>query len=275
MAKTGSYTDLLNRPVIPDKTSQLSNDSRFVATDANGNVVLTGTLTATKVYNAVYNDYAGILSPGRRYQRETLLPWTNQPIRNNTSRPPPAACVWWESIRKISLPSSGGRTLSPGDDILKTNLPTYIPVALADRVPVRMYGKARKGGWVIPSEMPGVGRMALPGESITQAVGQIVKDDTAENVRLVKILVREWKMKYLRRNINTVFLMLGNSCNMNCAYCLQHPLVHKALTREVNPEIYDFLEEVTNENTRPLHLQFYGGEPLLYFLEPSRKWWLR
>jgi uncharacterized protein len=52
-------------------------------------------------------------------------------------------------------------------------------------------------------------------------------------------------MKYVRRNINTVFLMLGNSCNMNCAYCLQHPLVHKALTREVNPEIYDFLEEVT------------------------------
>ena len=84
----------------------------------------------------------------------------------------------------------GGRSLSPGDDILKVNLPTYIPVALSGRVPVRMYGKAKKGGWVIPSEMPGVGRMALPGESLTQAVGQIVKDDTAENVRLVKIMVR-------------------------------------------------------------------------------------
>ena len=72
-------------------------------------------------------------------------------------------------------------------------------------------------------------------------------------------------MKYLRRNINTVFLMLGNSCNMNCAYCLQHPLVHKPLTKDVNPEIYDFLEEISRENARPLHLQFYGGEPLLYF----------
>ena len=72
-------------------------------------------------------------------------------------------------------------------------------------------------------------------------------------------------MKYLRRNINTVFLMLGNSCNMNCAYCLQHPLVHKPLSREVNPEIYDFLGEVAQENNRTLHLQFYGGEPLLYF----------
>lgn len=72
-------------------------------------------------------------------------------------------------------------------------------------------------------------------------------------------------MKYLRRNINTVFLMLGNSCNMNCAYCLQHPLVHKPLSREVNPEIYDFLGEVAQENTRTLHLQFYGGESLLYF----------
>ena len=53
-----------------------------------------------------------------------------------------------------------------------------------------MYGKAEKGGWVIPSEMPGVGRMAMDGEDISQSVGQIVKADAAQNVRLVKILVR-------------------------------------------------------------------------------------
>lgn len=53
VAKSGSYKDLLDRPTIPDKTSQLTNDSRFVAADAEGNVTLTGTLTAAKVYNAV------------------------------------------------------------------------------------------------------------------------------------------------------------------------------------------------------------------------------
>ena len=64
VAKSGSYKDLLDRPTIPDKTSQLTNDSRFVAADAEGNVTLTGTLTAAKVYNAVYNDYAEFFPRG-------------------------------------------------------------------------------------------------------------------------------------------------------------------------------------------------------------------
>ena len=72
--------------------------------------------------------------------------------------------------------------------------------------------------------------------------------------------------RFLQRKINTIFIMLGNSCNMNCAYCLQHPLVHSPLSAEVNPEIYDFISEVAKDNgPSGVHLQFYGGEPLLYF----------
>lgn len=190
VAKSGSYKDLLDRPTIPDTTSQLTNDSRFVAADANGNVTLTGTLTAAKVYNAVYNDYAEFFPRGDDTQRGDIIALDETSSKEQyikaTASSSCVVGVHTEDFASII----GGRTLSPGDDILKVNLPTYIPVALAGRVPVRMYGKAKKGGWVIPSEMPGVGRMALPGESLTQAVGQIVKDDTAENVRLVKIIVR-------------------------------------------------------------------------------------
>ena len=73
--------------------------------------------------------------------------------------------------------------------------------------------------------------------------------------------------KFLKRKVHTVFLMLGNSCNMNCRYCLQHPLITRQLTNEINPEIYDFLEECAEElgEKQKLHIQFYGGEPLLYF----------
>lgn len=72
--------------------------------------------------------------------------------------------------------------------------------------------------------------------------------------------------KFLKRHVETVFIMLGNSCNMNCVYCLQHPLVHQPLSSKVNPEIYDFLAELAKENgEQGIHLQFYGGEPLLYF----------
>ncbi len=190
VAKSGSYKDLLDRPTIPDKTSQLTNDSRFVAADADGNVALTGTLTASKVYNAVYNDYAEFFPRGDDTQRGDIIALDETSSKEQYSKATSSSqCVVGVHTEDFAS-IIGGRTLSPGDDILKVNLPTYIPVALAGRVPVRMYGKAKKGGWVIPSEMPGVGRMALPGENITQAVGQIVKDDTAENVRLVKIIVR-------------------------------------------------------------------------------------
>lgn len=73
--------------------------------------------------------------------------------------------------------------------------------------------------------------------------------------------------KFLKRRIHTVFLMLGNSCNMSCRYCLQHPLVTRQLPSKINPEIYEFLRECTEELSegQKLHIQFYGGEPLLYF----------
>ena len=178
-------------------TSDSQKDNYFgalvreaVLLDASGNTSFPGTITATKVYNAVYNDYAEFFPRGGDTQRGDIIALdesTNkeQYVKATTS----SLCVVGVHTEDFAS-IIGGRTLSPGDDILKVNLPTYIPVALAGRVPVRMYGKAKKGGWVIPSEMPGVGRMALSGESLTQAVGQIVKDDTAENVRLVKIIVR-------------------------------------------------------------------------------------
>lgn len=74
-------------------------------------------------------------------------------------------------------------------------------------------------------------------------------------------------IKFLRRKIHTVFLMLGSSCNMNCRYCLQHPLVTRQLEGKINPEIYDFLKECAGQlpEKQKLHIQFYGGEPLLYF----------
>ena len=70
--------------------------------------------------------------------------------------------------------------------------------------------------------------------------------------------------QFLKRKVNTVFLILGSSCNMNCRYCLQHPLVHEQLATEINPEIYEFFYELLEDNPN-LHIQFFGGEPLLYF----------
>lgn len=66
-------------------------------------------------------------------------------------------------------------------------------------------------------------------------------------------------------HINTIFLMLGNSCNFQCRYCIQHPLIHEPLKTEVSPRLFEFLINMASKNPFPIHLQFYGGEPLLYW----------
>lgn len=63
--------------------------------------------------------------------------------------------------------------------------------------------------------------------------------------------------------VNRIFIMLGNLCNLNCKYCLQHPLMNTFIGSKISPNLYDFLYNYKfNKNVR---ITFYGGEPLLYF----------
>lgn len=71
--------------------------------------------------------------------------------------------------------------------------------------------------------------------------------------------------KFLKQEINCVFIMLGSSCNFQCKYCMQHPLIHDQITAEINPETIEFLKELSENQESPVRLQFYGGEPLLYW----------
>lgn len=74
------------------------------------------------------------------------------------------------------------------------------------------------------------------------------------------------KKKFFNRDINNIFVMLGNECNLNCKYCLQHPLVHNRITHSINVDIYDFIEQCAKENSdESVNVQFFGGEPLLFW----------
>ena len=71
---------------------------------------------------------------------------------------------------------------------------------------------------------------------------------------------------FLRRDIDTIFILMGNECNLNCRYCLQHPLVTHPISHNINPDIYDFIEQVCHENIGlPLDIRFWGGEPLVFY----------
>ncbi len=50
---------------------------------------------------------------------------------------------------------------------------------------------------------------------------------------------------------------------MSCAYCLQHDLVHK-LPAKVDGKVLTFIRALAQRQGR-IRVQFYGGEPLVYF----------
>lgn len=189
VATTGSYTDLLNLPAIPSKTSELTNDSRYVSTDENGNVVLTGTLTATQVFNAVYNDYAEFFPRGGDTERGDIIAcdetstWEKYVKATDKSR-----CVVGVHSEEFAQ-IIGGLQVEEGKGVMETNIRQFIPVAMAGRVHVKYFGKAIVGTKVVPSEIPGVGRAWQEGDSLDHVVGRIVEPDTRQDIRLVKILV--------------------------------------------------------------------------------------
>ena len=188
VATSGSYADLLDKPTIPTKTSQLTNDSCFVQTDMDGNVTLAGTLTASKVFNACYNDYAEFFPRGAGTLLGDIIALDEGSAKEQyVQATEKSRCVVGvESHDFASI--IGGEPVADGENVLEKNLERFIPIALAGRVYVRFYGKAEIGGWVIPSDLPGVGRMAGEGDDISQAVGRIIHADNFQNVRLVKIL---------------------------------------------------------------------------------------
>lgn len=189
VATSGKYTDLLDRPSIPSKTSELTNDSRYVSTDESGNVVLTGTLTATQVFNAVYNDYAEFFPRGGETERGDIIACDETSTREQyvkaTDKSQCVVGVHSEEFAQII----GGLQVEDGKGVMETNIRQFIPVAMAGRVHVKYFGKAVVGTKVVPSEIPGVGRAWQEGDSLEHVVGKIVEPDTRQDVRLVKILV--------------------------------------------------------------------------------------
>lgn len=189
VATSGSYADLLNRPVIPSKTSQLTNDSRYVQTDAGGNVTLSGTLTAAKVFNAYYNDYAEFFPRGGGTLKGDIIALDETSGKEQyVQATEKSRCVVGVQSEDFAF-ILGGEPVETGENILEKNRERFIPIALAGRVCVRFYGKSEIGGLVIPSQIPGVGRMAGEEDDTSQCVGKIICSDAFQNVRLIKILV--------------------------------------------------------------------------------------
>ncbi|MEG6551776.1 radical SAM protein [Desulfocurvibacter africanus] len=78
-------------------------------------------------------------------------------------------------------------------------------------------------------------------------------------------------MLKIRQPVSIVFLMLGHECNLSCVYCMQAGTLRKKSKGSIpqmqgQPDkIIPFLRALAEDQKETLTVQFYGGEPLLYF----------
>lgn len=68
-----------------------------------------------------------------------------------------------------------------------------------------------------------------------------------------------------RRPIFSIFIMLGNECNLNCKYCIQHVMVNEMTPHGINKDLVSYIKRIADRQNHPLKIMFYGGEPLIWF----------
>lgn len=152
------------------------------------NVNVMGTLSATKVVNAVWNDYAEFFPRGEETEPGDIIA-----LDENADHERYIKATASNSLIVGVHSNTYGHILGGDAGVSEEeNLKNFIPVALSGRVYVKVIGKVKLGSPIVPSNISGVGIM-FKGISHTQnqILGYVVDDPVGgEKQRLVKILIK-------------------------------------------------------------------------------------
>ena len=156
---------------------------------AKGNISCEKEITATAVYNAVWNDYAELFERGEETEAGDIIALDlssgEEKYVKATLDSPVVVGVHSNSFGHLI----GGEQPQNGEDFLEYNLPNYIPVALCGRVPVKVKGDVNIGDWIVPSFEAGVGEAFDANiHDFRRTVGVVV---SIIDKNLVKILIKK------------------------------------------------------------------------------------
>ena len=153
----------------------------------NSNIISEGTITGSKVYNAVWNDYAEFFPKGEETEPGDII------ALDESSKVEKYVRATNKSKLIVGVHSDTYGHILGGEDSITKSEKNNIPVGLTGRVYVKFIGKSILGEAVVPSEIPGVGTLfdeRLNTEK--QIVGYIVEDTSEETtLRKVKILINK------------------------------------------------------------------------------------
>lgn len=149
------------------------------------------TFTASKIYNAVWNDYAEFYPRGEQTEPGDIIQLDinskEEKYIKATSQSTTVVGVHSDTYGHLI----GGEEAPEGREFVEYNLEKYIPVGLVGRVNCKIIGTINKGDRIVVSEINGVGRKFNPEtDNVFQIVGMAVEDKETEEIKKIKVNFR-------------------------------------------------------------------------------------
>ena len=171
-----------------NKTATSATTSRFATgitiNPSTNSLTCAGTITGSKVFNAIWNDYAEFFEKGEDTQPGDIIALDEESETEQYIKATEASrCI-------VGVHSNTfGHILGSDAKSIKDAMKTHIPVGLAGRVYVKFLGIAKKGTKVVPSHIPGVGRPKKKTDTNDKIVGYLLEDSTSNTVSLLKMKI--------------------------------------------------------------------------------------
>lgn len=145
----------------------------------NGSLTMKGTITGSKVYNAVYNDYAEFFEK----DKDTAFEAGDIVALDTSSEEERYIKATEDSIVVVGVCTQEYAHIIGGkDQALEENEKEFVPVSLMGRVHVKVDDTVKRGDKVTASKVPGIGRKAMPGE---HSIGTALTNPSNGKVRVL------------------------------------------------------------------------------------------
>lgn len=155
-----------------------------------GEITATGEIMAEKVFGAVYNDYAEFFPRGEDTSPGDIIALDcNSDIEKYCK-------ATNKSKRVVGVHSDefghliGGEIPLGNKNYFDYNIEKYIPVGLVGRVRTKVIGKIKIGDYIVPSDIPGVGRAYMESDNPETIIGYAVEQDDKESIRRIKVKLK-------------------------------------------------------------------------------------
>ena len=156
---------------------------------------INGDLSATRVFNAVWNDYAEFFKRGEETEVGDIIALDENSDEERYVKATHESKVIVGVHSDTFAHLIGGENPPEGEEFYEHNIKKFIPVGLAGRVKVKVIGPVKKGDHIIASDISGVGASMQQhvdkygfwaGET---CIGRALEDKNTEDIGLIKILI--------------------------------------------------------------------------------------